>query len=118
MRHFIDISKSYNFLNPILCVILYLSLLILIYPRDLFVTYLCRKGVVACKLPRLEVSNPEIIKFIHDVPPLSCGPEDWVTVVEGSKLVITSKAKMKHGQIICIFSGTSSDKLIIIYLLW
>lgn len=65
---------------------------------------MCRDGVVACKLPQLNISSPEIMRFIHDVPPLSCGPEDWV-LVEGSRLVITNKAKTKHGQIICIFSG-------------
>ncbi|XP_024890478.1 uncharacterized protein LOC112466554 [Temnothorax curvispinosus] len=62
-----------------------------------------RDGIVACKLPQLNISSPEIMKFIHDVPPLSCGPEDWV-IVEGSRLVITNKAKTKHGQIRCIFS--------------
>lgn len=66
--------------------------------------YLYRDGVVACKLPQLNISSPEIMKFIHDVPPLSCGAEDWVTV-EGSRLVITNKAKTKYGHIICIFSG-------------
>ncbi|EFN88497.1 uncharacterized protein LOC105191780 [Harpegnathos saltator] len=61
------------------------------------------EGVVACKLPQLNVSSPEIMKFIHDVPSLSCGSEDWVTV-EGSRLVITDKAQTKYGQITCIFS--------------
>lgn len=61
-----------------------------------------REGV-ACKLPQLNISSPEIMKFIYDVPPLSCEPEDWVTV-EGSRLVITNKARTKHGRIICIFS--------------
>jgi len=65
---------------------------------------LCRDGAVACKLPQLNISSPEIMKFIHDVPPLSCGAEDWV-IVEGSRLVITNKAKTKYGHIICIFSG-------------
>jgi len=65
---------------------------------------LCRDGAVACKLPQLNISSPEIMRFIHDVPPLSCGPEDWV-IVENSRLVITNKAKVKYGQIICIFSG-------------
>lgn len=62
-----------------------------------------RDGVVACKLPQLNISSPEIMKFIHDVPPLFCGAEDWVTV-EGSRLIITNKAKTKYGHIICIFS--------------
>lgn len=65
---------------------------------------MCRDGVVACKLPQLNISSPEIMKFIHDVPSLSCGSEDWV-VVEGPRLVISNKAKTKHGQIKCIFSG-------------
>lgn len=69
----------------------------------IYLIYLCREGV-ACKLPQLNISSPEIMKFIYDVPPLSCGPEDWVTV-EGSKLVITNKAKRKYGQITCIFRG-------------
>lgn len=64
---------------------------------------MCREGV-ACRLPQLNISSPEIMKFIHDVPPLFCGSEDWVAV-EGSRLVITNKAKMKHGEISCIFSG-------------
>lgn len=65
---------------------------------------MCREGITACKLPQLNISSPEIMRFIHDVSPLSCGPEDWV-VVEGSRLIITNKAKTKHGQIRCIFSG-------------
>ncbi|XP_078052258.1 uncharacterized protein LOC144478335 [Augochlora pura] len=60
-------------------------------------------GEVACKLPQLDVSNPEITKFIHDVPLLSCKPEDWVTV-SGSTLVITDKTKKKYGLITCSFS--------------
>lgn len=69
-----------------------------------FDNYLCREGTVACKLPQLNISSPEIMKFIHDVPSLSCGPEDWVTV-EGSNLVISKKAKDKHEKIFCTFSG-------------
>ncbi|CAL7939740.1 unnamed protein product [Xylocopa violacea] len=65
-------------------------------------------GIVACKLPQLEVSNPEITKFIHDVPPLQCTPEDWV-VLHGSKLVISSKAKKKYGSITCSFSEIVRD---------
>lgn len=61
------------------------------------------EGVVACKLPRLDVSNPEITKFLHDVPPLSCTPEDWVTV-HGSRLLIDHKIKHKYGLIMCSFS--------------
>jgi hypothetical protein len=44
------------------------------------------------------------MKFIHDVPPLSCEPKDWVTV-KGSRLVITEEAKAKYGQITCTFAG-------------
>ncbi|XP_076284101.1 uncharacterized protein LOC143210795 [Lasioglossum baleicum] len=62
-----------------------------------------REGEVACKLPQLNVSNPEIIKFIHTVSPLSCKPDDWVTV-SGSRLEISKKAKKKYGSIICSFS--------------
>lgn len=69
--------------------------------RDL---YVFREGVVACKLPQLNVSNPEITKFIHDVPPLQCTPENWV-ILHGSRLIISSRAKKKHGSIICSFSG-------------
>lgn len=61
-------------------------------------------GVPACKLPELDVNNPEIVKFIHDVPPLDCSPEDWVTV-EGSKLSIQEKAVERYGSITCAFSG-------------
>ncbi|KAG7189383.1 hypothetical protein KM043_017030 [Ampulex compressa] len=61
------------------------------------------EGVVACKLPQLDVSVPEIAKFIHNVPPLSCTPEDWVTV-DGSKLIITDKAKNKYEHVTCSFS--------------
>ncbi|XP_043284844.1 uncharacterized protein [Venturia canescens] len=60
-------------------------------------------AVPACKLPELDLLNPEITKFIHDVPPLDCGPEDWVTV-EGSKLSILDKAKSRYGPITCAFS--------------
>lgn len=80
----------------------FLSLFVLNY--HLLLIYLCREGVVACKLPQLNVSSPEIMKFIHDVPPLSCGLEDWVAV-EGSRLIITDKARTKYRQITCIFSG-------------
>ncbi|XP_066584356.1 uncharacterized protein [Prorops nasuta] len=59
-------------------------------------------GEAACKLPKLDVLNPEIMKFLHNVSPLVCTPEDWVTV-EGSKLTITKKAKNKYGPISCIF---------------
>ncbi|XP_076395907.1 uncharacterized protein LOC100877796 [Megachile rotundata] len=67
-----------------------------------------REGVVACKLPHLDVSNPEITKFLHDVPPLSCTPEDWV-ILRGSRLVISSKAKNKFGSISCSFSEILRD---------
>lgn len=59
---------------------------------------------MACKLPQLDVSNPEITKFIHDVSPLQCTPEDWV-ILRGSRLVISNKAKKKYGSITCFFSG-------------
>lgn len=75
---------------------------------------MCREGVIACKLPQLNISSPEIMKFIHDVPPLFCGIEDWVAV-EGSKLVITKKAKTKHGKITCIFSGKLAKNSLCIY---
>ena len=67
-----------------------------------------KDGDVACKLPHLNVSDPEITKFIHDVPPLSCTPQDWV-MLYGSKLVISSKAKKKHGSISCLFSEILRD---------
>ncbi|XP_048514865.1 uncharacterized protein LOC105688188 isoform X2 [Athalia rosae] len=60
-------------------------------------------GVAACRHPDLDVSNPEIMKFIKDVPPLECTPEDWVTV-NGSTLVLTEKAKQKFGPITCAFN--------------
>ncbi|XP_057331266.1 uncharacterized protein LOC130671406 isoform X2 [Microplitis mediator] len=60
-------------------------------------------GVEACKLPELEVNNPEILKFIHDVPPLQCSPEDWVTV-EGSRVFILKRARERYGPITCAFS--------------
>lgn len=63
-----------------------------------------RDGVPACKLPELDIMNPEITKFIHDVPLLECGPEDWV-VVEGSKVSILDSARERHGTITCAFSG-------------
>lgn len=63
-----------------------------------------REGVVACKLPQLNVSDPEITKFLHDVPPLLCTPEDWI-ILCGSRLVISNKAKKKYGSISCSFSG-------------
>ncbi|XP_026672078.1 uncharacterized protein LOC108628160 isoform X1 [Ceratina calcarata] len=66
------------------------------------------EGIVACKLPQLDVSNPEITKFIHDVPPLQCTPEDWV-VLSGSRLVISSKAKKIHVSITCFFSEILRD---------
>ncbi|XP_076238504.1 uncharacterized protein LOC143181785 [Calliopsis andreniformis] len=65
-------------------------------------------GVVACKLPQLDVSNPEITKFIHNVPPLSCTPEDWV-ILHGSRLVINNRARKKHGSISCLFSEILRD---------
>ncbi|KAK0087881.1 hypothetical protein PV325_013870 [Microctonus aethiopoides] len=55
-----------------------------------------------CKLPELDVNNPEILKFIHDVPPIKCTPEDWV-IADGSQLIIQEKAKKHHGQITCAF---------------
>ncbi|XP_060814232.1 uncharacterized protein LOC132906245 [Bombus pascuorum] len=66
------------------------------------------EGVVACKLPQLNVSNPEITKFIHDVPPLQCTPENWV-ILHGSRLIISSRAKKRHGSIICSFSEILRD---------
>ncbi|XP_011498196.1 PREDICTED: uncharacterized protein LOC105362451 [Ceratosolen solmsi marchali] len=60
-------------------------------------------GSPACKLPRLDIFNPEIMKFIHDVPPLQCSPEDWVKA-EGSKLFIDKNAKNQYGQITCSFN--------------
>ena len=67
-----------------------------------------REGDVACKLPHLDVSNPEITKFLHDVPPLSCSPEDWV-ILRGSRLVISNRAKKKYGSISCSFSEILRD---------
>lgn len=61
-------------------------------------------GMAACKMPELSVNNPEILKYLHDVPPLECSPDDWV-VVQGSKLIIQEKAKEKFGPIICAFRG-------------
>lgn len=66
------------------------------------------EGIVACKLPQLDVSNPEITKFIHDVSPLQCTPEDWV-ILRGSRLVISNKAKKKYGSITCLFSEILRD---------
>lgn len=66
------------------------------------------EGVVACKLPQLDISNPEITKFIHDVPPLQCTPEDWV-ILHGSRLVISNKTKKKYGSLICSFSEILRD---------
>ena len=63
-----------------------------------------RDGIPACKLPELDITNPEIMKFIHDVPPLQCSPEDWVKA-DGSKLYIDTKAKKRYGPITCSFSG-------------
>lgn len=57
-----------------------------------------------CKLPELDVNNPEILKFIHDVTPIKCTPEDWV-IADGSQLIIQEKAKKYHGQITCAFRG-------------
>ncbi|CAK9833930.1 hypothetical protein ANTRET_LOCUS10540 [Anthophora retusa] len=62
----------------------------------------------ACKIPELDIYNPEITKFIHDVPPLSCTPEDWV-ILHGSRLVISSKAKKRYGSITCFFSEILRD---------
>lgn len=81
----------------------YLQLSYYLWVFIIYLIYLCREGV-ACKLPQLNISSPEIMRFIYDVPPLSCGPEDWVTV-EGSRLIITNKARTKHGRIECIFNG-------------
>ncbi|XP_015439519.1 PREDICTED: uncharacterized protein LOC107194414 [Dufourea novaeangliae] len=67
-----------------------------------------REGVVACKLPQLDVSNPEITKFIHDVPPVTCSPENWV-IVNGSTLVISNDIKKKYGWISCTFSEILRD---------
>lgn len=66
------------------------------------------EGVVACKLPQLNVSDPEITKFLHDVPPLLCTPEDWI-ILCGSRLVISNKAKKKYGSISCSFSEILRD---------
>lgn len=60
-------------------------------------------GVAACRHPNLDVSNPEIMKFIKDVPPLVCTPEDWVTV-DGSTLLVAEKAKQRFGPITCAFN--------------
>lgn len=61
-------------------------------------------GMPACKLPELDVNNPEILKFVHNVPPLECSPEDWV-VVQGSKLILQDKIKKQFGPILCAFRG-------------
>ncbi|XP_033207740.1 uncharacterized protein LOC117167143 isoform X2 [Belonocnema kinseyi] len=60
-------------------------------------------GAPACKFPDLDILNPEIMKFIKEVKPLNCKPEDWV-VVDGSKLQIAKSAKEINGQITCAFS--------------
>ncbi|XP_046607068.1 uncharacterized protein LOC124298720 isoform X2 [Neodiprion virginianus] len=59
-------------------------------------------GVAACRHPDLELLNPEIMKFIKDVPPLECTPEDWV-IANRSTLVVTEKARQRFGPITCAF---------------
>ncbi|KAL7287426.1 hypothetical protein TKK_0018535 [Trichogramma kaykai] len=59
-----------------------------------------RDGSPACKLPRLDISSPEIMQFIHEVPALQCSPEDWVKS-DGPRLYIDEKAKSRHGEITC-----------------
>ncbi|KAJ8665353.1 hypothetical protein QAD02_007015 [Eretmocerus hayati] len=66
-------------------------------------THYIGDGVPACKLPELDILNPDIIKFIHDVPPLECSPEDWVRA-DGPKLYIDRKAINRYGPITCAFS--------------
>ncbi|XP_035734477.1 uncharacterized protein LOC118447091 isoform X1 [Vespa mandarinia] len=60
-------------------------------------------GIPACKLPELKVSNPEIMKFIHNVPPIICTPEDWVKV-DKTRLIIDKEIKNKYGRLMCTFS--------------
>ncbi|KAL2720926.1 uncharacterized protein V1478_009972 [Vespula squamosa] len=66
-------------------------------------TLYLRNGIPACKLPELKVSNPDIMKFINNVPPIICTPEDWVKV-DKTRLIVDKEIKNKYGRLMCTFS--------------
>lgn len=64
---------------------------------------------LACQHPDLEVTNPEIFKFFHQMDPLVCGEESEWVAVRGSVAAITEDAKAKHGDIECAFTEVLRD---------
>ncbi|XP_066260671.1 uncharacterized protein [Euwallacea similis] len=62
-------------------------------------------STLACKQPKLDVYNPEIMKFVKNVPPIDCSKAgiDWVKC-QGSECVIQDEARQKYGPIKCSFT--------------
>ncbi|KAJ3655287.1 hypothetical protein Zmor_014422 [Zophobas morio] len=60
---------------------------------------------LACKQPRLPVFSSEIMKFIHEEPPIVCSSagKDWVKC-EGSECKIEEHIKEKFGRVTCTFT--------------
>nr|XP_970966.2 PREDICTED: uncharacterized protein LOC659581 [Tribolium castaneum] len=60
---------------------------------------------LACKQPNLPVFSPEMMKFVHEEPPIDCssaGP-DWVKC-QGSECRIQDEIKARHGRVTCSFT--------------
>ncbi|KAL1490473.1 hypothetical protein ABEB36_013161 [Hypothenemus hampei] len=60
---------------------------------------------LACKQPKLEVYNPDIMKLVKHVEPINCTKAgiDWVKC-RGPECVIQESAKRKYGPIKCSFT--------------
>ncbi|RZC34377.1 uncharacterized protein BDFB_009136 [Asbolus verrucosus] len=60
---------------------------------------------LACKQPKLAVFSPEMMKFVHEEPPLDCSTagKDWVKC-EGSECRIQEDVKVIYGRIKCAFT--------------
>ncbi|KAI4464458.1 hypothetical protein MML48_3g00001665 [Holotrichia oblita] len=59
----------------------------------------------ACKQPNLPLNSPEIMEFLHDVPPINCkSGTDWVQC-KGSECSIKEQIETQKGKIKCSFTN-------------
>ncbi|XP_053645595.1 uncharacterized protein [Cherax quadricarinatus] len=64
---------------------------------------------LACQHPILDVKNPEIYRFFHNVDPIRCSEEpEWVSV-SGSVATITGRTRKEHGDVECSFTELVRD---------
>lgn len=85
--------------------ITWLLLFVFFYVIYFVVLSLKTDNYAACQHPILDPSDPVMMSFMKDEPPLVCDEEeDWV-VIKGNIARITDKAHKKYGDVQCKFMG-------------